>query len=147
MSKWGRTDYKQLKQLSKRLQNVQNVGLQKFNETQIKLMAQRFLRSVIRRTPTITGELRRGWTIGNIVRRADVYEIEVINKKLYASYVEYGHRQQIGRYVKAIGKRLVKGWVEGRFMMTITKSETERDAPKILEREFSKLLSGMLNDK
>ncbi len=31
-------------------------------------------------------------------------------------------------------------------MMTITKNEIERDAPKILEREFSKFLSGVLND-
>ena len=32
----------------------------------------------------------------------------------YAPYVELGHRQQPGRYVPAIGKRLVRSWVPGK---------------------------------
>lgn len=32
----------------------------------------------------------------------------------YAEYVEYGHHQQPGRYVPAIGKRLVASFVQGK---------------------------------
>ena len=32
----------------------------------------------------------------------------------YAPYVELGHKQQPGRYVPAIGKRLVRSWVPGK---------------------------------
>ena len=32
----------------------------------------------------------------------------------YAPYVELGHHQQPGRYVPAIGKRLVRSWVDPR---------------------------------
>jgi len=32
----------------------------------------------------------------------------------YAPYVELGHHQQPGRYVPAIGKRLVRSWVPGK---------------------------------
>lgn len=32
-------------------------------------------------------------------------------------HVEYGHRQKIGRYVPAIGKKLVAPFVRGRFML------------------------------
>lgn len=32
----------------------------------------------------------------------------------YAPWVELGHHQQVGRYVPAIGKRLVRGWVPGK---------------------------------
>ena len=59
----------------------------------------------------------------------------------YASYVEFGHRQESGRFVPAIGKRLKEGWVEGKFMLTISEQEIERDAPKILENKLKKKLS------
>lgn len=36
----------------------------------------------------------------------------------YAPYVEFGHHQQPGRYVPAIGKRLVKDYVEGKPYLT-----------------------------
>ena len=32
----------------------------------------------------------------------------------YAPYVELGHKQQPGRYVPKIGKRLVRSWVPGK---------------------------------
>ena len=35
----------------------------------------------------------------------------------YAPHVEYGHRQQVGRYVPSIGKRLVNAWVPGQHFL------------------------------
>jgi hypothetical protein len=70
------------------------------------------------------------------------YSVEVVNPVHYASYVEYGHRQNPGRYVPAIGVRLVNGWVPGRLMLTISEQELRNAAPKILEKMLLKFLEG-----
>ena len=85
------------------------------------------------------GTLRRGWTVGEVTKSGNAYSVEVINPTKYASYVEFGHRQRPGRYVPAIGKTLKSGWVEGRFMLTISEQELEADAPRILENKLKRL--------
>lgn len=50
------------------------------------------------------GTLRRGWTIGPITKEGNTYKVDIINPVEYASYVEYGHRQEPGRYVPALGE-------------------------------------------
>ena len=96
------------------------------------------------------GTLRRGWTtqLQNIraEKRGSNYVVELINPTEYASYVEYGHRQEPGRYVPAIGKRLKKGWVEGQFMLTISENEIREQAPGILEKKLNKWLTEVLSD-
>lgn len=104
--------------------------------------------------------LRRGWTAKtekeaengksvdaktwanslSVKKIGDVFQIEVINPVHYASYVEFGHRQEPGRFVPAIGKRLVDSWVEGKYMLTISEREIEAQAPKILERKLLEFL-------
>ena len=59
------------------------------------------------------------------------YVIEIINPVEYASYVEFGHRT-----------RNHKGWVEGKFMLTISEDEIRRSAPKILEKKLETYLKG-----
>lgn len=106
------------------------------------------------------GILRRGWTAKtekeaengksvdaktwanslSVKKIGDVFQIEVINPVHYASYVEFGHRQEPGRFVPAIGKRLVDSWVEGKYMLTISEREIEAQAPKILERKLLEFL-------
>lgn len=106
------------------------------------------------------GTLRRGWTAKtqeeaekggkvsakqyaqslNVTKIGDMYQIEVINPVEYSSYVEHGHRQEPGRYVPAIGKRLVNSWVDGVFMLTISEKELETIAPKLLERKLTKFM-------
>ena len=57
---------------------------------------------------------------GGTLRRSITHQIEgdftvVIGTPVkYAPYVEMGHAQTPGRYVPAIGKRLVKSWVNGK---------------------------------
>lgn len=95
------------------------------------------------------GTLRRGWTSqkgkgseGLKTRGAaqyvetlpihhfgDTYVIEIINPVEYASYVEFGHRTPNH-----------KGWVRGRFMMTISEQELQQIAPKVLETKIKKYL-------
>lgn len=86
------------------------------------------------------GTLRRGWTIGNVTKVGDTFKIEVINPVIYASYVEFGHRQKPGRYVPALGVKLKKSWIEGKFMLTISESDLEREAPTIIERKIKQKL-------
>ncbi len=111
------------------------------------------------------GTLRRGWTSKTekeaesgveknafewanslkVQKNSGVYTIEVINPVTYASYVEYGHRQEPGRYVPAIGKRLVNSWVDGVFMLTISSEELEAEMPRILEAKIIKFLEECFN--
>lgn len=103
-------------------------------------------------TGKVGGTLRRGWTGGkdikpkefaeqlSVTHSGDTYVIEVKNPVEYASYVEFGHRQMPGRYVPALGKRLVVGWVEGKKMLTVSEKEIRGVAPKVLEKKLKKKL-------
>ena len=141
-----------------------------FIQSCAKELTARLLARVIRRTPVgvkpdvdsdtlseywtgyIGGNLRRGWTGGTnqsasayaqslkVNHFGDTYVIEVINPVEYAAYVEYGHRQSVGRFVPALGKRLKAGWVEGKFMLTISEKEIRADAPRVLQNKLQKKL-------
>ena len=93
------------------------------------------------------GHLRRNWHVGKVEKRGNAYVVEIFNNTEYASYVEFGHRQEVGRYVPAIGKRLKEPWVEGRFMMTISMKEIERELPRYLEKRQMQLLEQIMNGR
>ena len=93
------------------------------------------------------GTLRRGWTASRPKKGSDGWEIEIINNVIYASYVEYGHRQTPGRYVPAIGKKLKSGWVEGKFMLTLSVKDVERMAPKLIEKKLEALIKETVDAK
>ena len=126
--------------------------MDKFFESCAKELAARLLAKVIKRTPVGQypvetgkkgGTLRRGWTgeqranasaYANSLKVNKVgtdYVIEIINPVEYASYVEYGHRT-----------RNHKGWVEGKFMLTISENEIRSSAPRILEKKLKNYLKG-----
>lgn len=84
----------------------------------------------------VGGNLRRGWTVSEVQNVGDSYLIEIINPVMYATYVEYGHRQTPGRYVPALGKRLKAGWVPGKFMLTISEKEMDSITPKLIEKKL-----------
>ena len=127
----------------------------------------------------VGGTLRRGWTAksqgeaengsGNgmskvasyaaalpVKKSGNAYTVEVINPVGYASYVEYGHRQQPGRFIPGYwesdrfvydpdaegGMVLKKNWVKGRYMLTISTQELEQQAPKLLEKKLYNFLKG-----
>lgn len=145
MSRDVKIDIKQLEQLRDNLQIV-GKNTDDFLESCAKELAQLLIHKVTHRTPVVSGELRRAWSTNNIKvsHVGSDYVVEIINPKEYASYVEYGHRQEPGRYVPAIGKRLKKGWVEGQFMLTISEEEIRQSAPGILEKKVKKWLSGAI---
>lgn len=118
----------------------------------------------VNKTGKTGGTLRRGWTSKThkeaengsgtpnaamaaayaeslqINHIGKMLQIEIINPVEYASYVEYGHRQEPGRYVPELGKRLKKGWVQGQFMLTVSEQEIQDIAPKVLTSKIKKFL-------
>ena len=140
MAVWGKVEFSELTALRDRLERLQKTDFDAFCKAVTKDIAARLLRKTIQKTPVDTGELRRSWTVGMVEKRGDLYYIEVINPLEYAQYVEYGHRQTPGRYVPAIGKRLKKSWVQGKFMLTLSENEIQRDMDKIIKQKLIQLL-------
>lgn len=143
----GNSDFTQLKEWIDRIENFDKNRKQAFIEECLKELAARLIRYCIKRTPVVSGALRREWTVANsnftIKRHGDTYQVVVTNPLFYASYVEYGHLQEPGRYVPDIGKRLKASWVKGKFMLTISESELQRIAPKLLQSKLDKELEGL----
>lgn len=69
------------------------------------------------RTPVKTGALRRSWNHGQVKVEGNKHTIEIGSPLEYAPFVENGHKQEKGRYVGAIGKKLVKEYVPGKHML------------------------------
>lgn len=128
MSRLGDFKFEGLKDFKKSL-DILGELIPKFFEECIKELSARLLAKTIARTPVDTGLLRRSWTIGQIVHIPAGIEVEIINPVEYAMYVEYGHRT-----------RNHKGWVEGRFMLTISIDELEREMPAILDKKLEQFL-------
>ena len=159
--RWGNVDYKQLQKLRDSLQKLQDMDLDKFCEDVSKELAARLLALVIPATPVGKypkstgkkgGTLRRGWTAKTetearngsgsgankavayanalpVFKRGRTFYIEVINPVTYASYVEFGHRTPGG-----------KGWVAGRYFLTISEQKLEQVAPSVIEKKLEALL-------
>lgn len=87
------------------------------------------------------GTLRKGWTASPINVMSNQHRIDIINPVPYASYVEFGHRQEPGRYVPAIDRRLKVSWVKGQFMLTDSVKELNRQAPQIVQRKLDEFLN------
>lgn len=150
MGSYGSCNFDKLKDLKSKINNLEQKKVEEFMEACAKELAARLLAKAIKRTPVgqypsgsgkVGGTLRRGWTAGKnqnatgyakslqIQHIGDAYKIEITNPVEYASYVEFGHRTKNH-----------KGWVEGKFMMTISEQEIQTIAPKVLENKLKKLL-------
>ena len=130
--------------------------IQKLEEDCAKELAARLLRDVVKNTPVGLypqesgkkgGSLRRKWSISSPKLQQGKCTIEVINPMEYASYVEYGHRQEPGRFVPVLGKRLKASWVDGRFMLTRAEDRLRQNAQAIVDKKVNQYMEGMLNGK
>jgi len=164
MTAWGSFNFAEFERLGRSLQGVLDEQVvDRFIREFLTEMAMRSLRKIKKRTPVgvysnvvrfttsagrevhfttssqgrVGGHLRRTWQVGVIERRGDAYIIEIFNNTDYAVYVEYGHRT---------GRDLTK-WVNGKFMMTISMQEMERELPIYLERRQMKLLEQIMNGR
>ena len=125
-----KVDTKGLQELQKKLAQFERAEFDRIAQRCTDQLAARMLRKCVKRTPVITGHLKGNWKANKAVKRGSEWRTAVYNPVKYAPYVEYGHRTRGGR-----------GWVNGRFMMTRSAEEIERDAPKIIEKEVNKELA------
>lgn len=169
MAKMGKFSAADLKKLQEQLNQIKASDINAFVESCAKELAARLLTKVIKRTPVGDypkgtgkngGTLRRGWTAKTqeeaesgtwkadstassksamwanslkINHVGNVLKIEIINPVEYVSYVEFGHRTANH-----------KGWVEGKFMLTISEQEIQSIAPNVLEAKITKFLKGVI---
>ena len=132
-------DIKQLEAFRDRIKDL-DAEREAFMVSTVKNLAARLLRKVILRTPTDTGQLKNSWTVEKVIKEGTTYKVTIINSMNYAAYVEFGHRQEVGRYVPAIKKRLVKPWVKGKFMLTISEHELEGQMENIIAKRIENWL-------
>jgi hypothetical protein len=148
MARSGTFNFQDFEKIKDNLEKLNQEQVNLFIDACAKELAARLLAKVIKRTPVGDypnssgkkgGTLRRGWTGGKnssavayadsltIHHFGDAYVIEIINPVEYASYVEFGHRTANH-----------KGWVNGRFMLTISEQEIQQAAPAIIEKKLMK---------
>ena len=148
MARSGTFNFQDFEKIKNNLEKLNQEQVDLFIDACAKELAARLLAKVIKRTPVGDypnssgkkgGTLRRGWTGGKnssavayadsltIHHFGDAYVIEIINPVEYASYVEFGHRTANH-----------KGWVNGRFMLTISEQEIQQAAPAIIEKNLMK---------
>ena len=148
MARTGTINFRDFERIQSNLEKLNQEQVDTFIDACAKELAARLLAKVIKRTPVGDypnssgkkgGTLRRGWTGGKtqsavayadsltIHHFGDAYVIEIVNPVEYASYVEFGHRTSNH-----------KGWVNGRFMLTISEQEIQNAAPAIIEKKLMK---------
>ncbi len=140
-----KVDASGLKEYEQSLKQLDAGAMQRFTEQMVRELAEIALAKIIDRTPVGEypassgkqgGTLRRNWSVGEVIKKGDLYEVEIINSTDYASYVEFGHRTVNHA-----------GWVPGRFMMTISEKELEVQGPAIIDRRLAAFLKGVLDGK
>ena len=85
--------------------------------------------------PVKTGNLRNSITH---VQEDEKTEVIGTNVK-YAPYIELGHHQEVGRYVPAIGKRLVNDYVPPQPFLRPAVEGHNDEFQKIVQGEMNKL--------
>lgn len=101
------------KELEKELQRKSETDFKKIVGKNLLEMRDRAVKSRNPRaggTPVDSSELRLSASV-------DLSKDLMGYTKNYAPHVEFGHRQQVGRYVHAIRRRLVKSYVPGQYFL------------------------------
>ena len=154
MAKWGNCDFSELRKYADKLEKLTDADIDDLCVKCSKELAARLLALVIPRTIVgdypagsgkVGGTLRRGWTSKTHAEAAsgkgkngkpikeyvaslpvrkvgNYYIIKIINPVEYSPYVEFGHRTRSG------------GWVDGKYMLTISEERLKQIAPRVLEK-------------
>lgn len=144
-----RFDISGLEQFTKNFQQFAN-GLDKFVRNFLLEQANIVLANTKAKTPVKTGDLRNRWELTNVTKKGNNYEIQVFNTLYYASYIEDGHRQRVGRFVPGVidanGFHYVKGaksgivlkrpFINGFHMCRIALNDLDMDMRQKFEAAF-----------
>jgi hypothetical protein len=160
MAKFAEVDFKELKDLQDQIKKLIDEG-DNFLKQAITNIALRAIRKIKQRTPVDTGTLRNAWRIKTVEKVGGQYVAYIVNETAYAEFVEFGHRAGLNKgstqkrtiifkkkksKVKSkVGKvKVENGYVKGRFMMTISIWEIEKEMDSIVQREFEKWLKSRI---
>lgn len=128
-------DVKGIKEYQKNVLAAHN-KLVNFEKRFLETLANMVMQKVIPRTPVDTGRLRRSWKVSKVEEKGGSLQITIYNDardngaaESYASYVEFGHFTR-GRV----------GWVEGRWMLTISTDEVKAEMTRVWNRLFNEFV-------
>lgn len=145
MAKMGRVDFEELKKfhaacekLGKKTDELYIEALQKAGN-----LALEYLR---KNTSRVTGRLGDAWQVSKVLKYGNRFYIIISNPVEYASFYEYGHFQEVGRFVPAIGKRLKRGWVPGRFVLKKAIKFTKNELQSILQETLDEKLKEIFDE-
>lgn len=94
-------------------------------------------------TPVDTGDLRRSWELTGPDKKGLKFEMDLANPLEYVEFVEYGHRQEPGRFVPAIGKRLKADFVPGSYMLRDGTRRLEESLKPAVQKEVRKAIESL----
>ena len=153
MGKVCKVDVTEIQQLREKLEEFKNFNKLAVMKKIAQEIAQELVDTVIPKTPYKTGLLQKSWKISDVRVRGKNVLIYVYNDaknedgQYYASFVEYDHDQEVGRYVKKLGKRLVQPTIKGQFFLKKSVEIVDDMTPAIIKRELEKALKDLLNAK
>lgn len=90
---------------------------------------------------------RQSWSVGKYQLNSTSGKVEVFNTSSYASFLNDGHRQEVGRFLPWIGQskggvmqggRLKKPWVDGAYMHEKAEKVVNKNAKRIMEITLKK---------
>lgn len=132
MSKGGKCEYDDVTRFQANLERFQGRELDALARRICDKIAETLVGDAKKKTPVVTGNLRRSWKQSAVTKSGAHWTVTVYNTADYAIYVEYGHRT-----------RDHKKWVEGRFMLTNAKKRIDKKARIIISEEVKKKLGEM----
>ena len=157
-------DIHELVDFGKRVGNTDQFG--EYIEIATKQIAEKLHKMLIKNTPVDFGTLQSFWQTEEnysyvVERKGDVFEVTLINRALYALWVNDGHRQRPGRFIPGYwdgkhfrydpnadgGMVLKKPWVKGRFFVEISILEVEnsRVIESIIQKQLKEWFRWCLN--
>ena len=143
----------------------QSGSLQNFNKQVLKEMGAVYVREAKLNTPVgkrsvkfmqngkvqtkyfDSEHTRQSWSVGRYRLNERTGRIRVFNTSSYASFLNDGHRQEVGRFLPWIGQskggvmqggRLKKSWVDGAYMHEKAEKVVNKNAKRIMEITLKK---------
>ena len=147
MGKICKVDLTEIKKLREQLERYNKFDKKSLMKEIIKEIAEELKETAIEKSPKDTGKLKDSWKMTEVEDHGNYVEIIVYNPVDYASHVEYGHKQEVGRYVHKIGKRLVRDYIPGQHFLKKSVEIVDDEAPEIVKRKLKKALEDLLNVK
>ena len=113
-----------LEEFNERLKKLDKAYRDQFIRQELIQGAMRTTGKAAERTPVDTGRLKGSWWFTQPTKISGGYEIKILNRTEYASYVEFGHLLKSGKFYPP------------RFMLKKSINELEDELPAIINDDL-----------